>query len=52
MKWAYSEPGDRREERPDDESQEAGIHHPDPDRLGRDPIVALGEHVAAVASSA
>ena len=47
MKWAYSEPGDRREERADDERQQPRIHDPDPDRLGRGPVVALGEHVAA-----
>ena len=48
MKWAYSEPGDRREERADHERQQARLHDPDPDRLGGHPVLALGEHLAAV----
>ena len=39
---------DRREERPDDEREQAWLHDPDPDRLGRHPILALGEHLPAV----
>ena len=52
MKWAYSEPGHRREEGADDERQQARIHDPDADRLGGHPVLALGEHLAALASSA
>ena len=48
MKWAYSEPGDGREERPDHERQQPGVHDPDADRLGRDAVLALGEHLAPV----
>ena len=49
MKWAYSEPATAEKKAPDDERQQPRVHDPDADRLGRHAVLALGEHVAAVA---
>ena len=48
MKWAYSEPATAEKKAPTTNASSRGSMHPDPDRLGGQPVVALGEHVAPV----